>query len=67
MRWQGILGLLLMALWGVACGSDTEEVNDGAVCGEATCGPNQYCCDSSCGLCIEAQVACEFTCDDTTS
>lgn len=61
------MGLFFMAVIGVACGSDTEVVEGGAKCGEATCGDGQYCCDASCGLCIEAQVACEFTCDDTTS
>jgi hypothetical protein len=67
MRLQGVVGLLGMAIIGIACASETEEVSRGAPCGEVNCRQGEYCCDAACGLCIEAQVACILTCDDVTS
>ncbi len=31
---------------------------DGATCGEAVCKAGEYCCDSSCGLCLPFASAC---------
>ena len=62
--WLGVLAWVL-ALPLSACAEDGgDEGNDNgpAQCGEVTCGSNEYCCDASCGLCVENEVACNMTC-----
>jgi hypothetical protein len=36
--------------------SDTP--GDGPPCGMISCGPNEYCCDATCGLCAEMGTPC---------
>ena len=64
-RW--LLGLgWLVALALSACGGSTEDesANVSVPCGSATCSASEYCCDASCGMCVEEGVACTETCGE---
>ncbi len=62
--WLGLMAVCAATLL-TACGDDEAGNGDGsgpAVCGDVTCGADEYCCDASCGLCVEMDVACNMTC-----
>jgi hypothetical protein len=56
--------VLVLAVATASCGDDGTDVPPppGAKCGPVDCRADEYCCDASCGLCIEQEVACVETC-----
>jgi hypothetical protein len=60
MRWLTSFGLLIGCL-SIGCG-DSIVIESSVPCGASMCAGDEYCCDSSCGLCVEQNVACTETC-----
>lgn len=57
-----VLVFAVLLLTGVACDGDGDEGLLGPPCGETDCAAGQYCCDASCGLCVEEAVVCPDAC-----
>ena len=52
----------MVLLTSVACGDDTGEDVFGPPCGAIDCNAGEYCCDTSCSLCIDEATVCPDAC-----